>query len=78
MKKIQVLGTGCAKCERTVQLLNDVAESEGVSVDVQKVEDIAEIMSMGVMSTPGVVVDGTLVHSGSMPSRSQVVEWLKG
>lgn len=78
MKKVQVLGTGCAKCQSTVQLVNDVAESEGVSVDVQKVEDIAEIMSMGVMSTPGVVVDGTLVHSGSMPSRSQVVEWLKG
>lgn len=78
MKKVQVLGTGCAKCQSTVQLVNDVAESEEVSVDVQKVEDIAEIMSMGVMSTPGVVVDGTLVHSGSMPSRSQVVEWLKG
>lgn len=78
MKKIQVLGTGCAKCERTVQLLNDVAESEGVSVDVQKVEDIAEIMSMGVMSTPGVIIDGTLVHSGSMPARAQVVDWLKG
>lgn len=78
MKTIQVLGTGCAKCKSTVQLVNEVAESEGVSVDVQKVEDIAEIMSMGVMSTPGVVVDGTLVHSGSMPSRVQVVEWLKG
>lgn len=78
MKTIQVLGTGCAKCKSTVQLVNEVAESEGVSVDVQKVEDIAEIMSMGVMSTPGVVVDGTLVHSGSMPSRAQVVEWLKG
>lgn len=78
MKKIQVLGAGCAKCQRTVQLINDVAESEGVSVDVQKVEDIGEIMSMGVMSTPGVVVDGTLVHSGSMPSRAQVIEWFKG
>lgn len=78
MKTIQVLGTGCAKCKSTVQLVNEVAESEGVSVAVQKVEDIAEIMSMGVMSTPGVVVDGTLVHSGSMPSRAQVVEWLKG
>ncbi len=77
MKKVQVLGTGCAKCKSTVELLNDVAESEGVSVDVQKGEDIAEIMSMGVMSTPGVVIDGTLVHSGSMPARAQVVEWLK-
>ncbi|MFI9651477.1 MTH895/ArsE family thioredoxin-like protein [Guyparkeria halopsychrophila] len=77
MKKVQVLGTDCAKCKSTVELLNDVAESEGVSVDVQKVEDIAEIMSMGVMSTPGVVIDGTLVHSGSMPARAQVVEWLK-
>jgi small redox-active disulfide protein 2 len=77
MKKVQVLGTGCAKCKSTVELLNEVAEREGVSVDVQKGEDIAEIMSMGVMSTPGVVIDGTLVHSGSMPARAQVVEWLK-
>ena len=76
MKTIQVLGAGCAKCKSTVKLIEDVSESAGVPVEVKKVEDIAEIMSMGVMSTPGVVIDGTLMHSGSMPSRAQVEEWL--
>jgi len=76
MKTIQILGSGCANCQRTFDLIARTAEEKGVEVDLQKVEDIAEIMSMGVMSTPGVAIDGKVVHSGSMPSPAQVADWL--
>jgi len=76
MKTIQILGSGCANCQRTYDLIARTAEEKGVEVDLQKVEDIAEIMSMGVMSTPGVAIDGKVVHSGSMPSPAQVADWL--
>jgi small redox-active disulfide protein 2 len=76
MKTIQILGSGCANCQRTYDLVARIAEEKDVTVDLQKVEDIAEIMAMGVMSTPGVAVDGTVVHSGSIPSAAQVAGWL--
>ncbi|MFO7808548.1 thioredoxin family protein [Guyparkeria sp.] len=78
MKTIQILGSGCANCQRTYDLVARTAQEQGAEIDIQKVEDIAEILAMGVMSTPGVVVDGAVVHSGSIPSRSQVASWLEG
>ena len=76
MKTIQVLGSGCANCQRTYDLIARTAEDKGVEVELQKVEDIADILAMGVMSTPGVVIDGAVVHSGSLPSSAQVSDWL--
>ena len=76
MKTIQILGSGCANCQRTHDLVARIAEEEGVTIDLQKVEDIADILAMGVMSTPGVVIDGTVVHSGSIPSAARVRDWL--
>ncbi len=76
MKTIQILGSGCANCQRTYDLVSRTAEEKGVDVDLQKVEDMADILAMGVMSTPGVAVDGTVVHSGSVPSPAQVADWL--
>ncbi|MDZ7801192.1 MAG: thioredoxin family protein [Trueperaceae bacterium] len=73
---IRVLGPGCANCKATVTLIEDVARSMGVDVSVEKVEDMREIMSYGVMSTPGVVVDDTVVHAGGRPSRDKVATWL--
>ena len=76
MKTIQVLGSGCANCQRTYDLIARTAAEQDVNVDMRKVEDMAEILAMGVMSTPGVVIDGTLVHSGSIPSVAQIRDWL--
>ena len=75
---IKVLGTGCANCKTTLALIEDVAAEKGVTVQVAKVEDIQSILSYGVMSTPGVVIDGKVVHSGSVPSRDKVAGWLAG
>ncbi len=78
MKTIQILGSGCANCQRTYDLVSRTAEEKGVDVDLQKVEDMADILTMGVMSTPAVAVDGKVVHSGSIPSARQVTGWLDG
>jgi small redox-active disulfide protein 2 len=76
MKNIKVLGTGCANCRNTQKLIEDVAAAKGVAVEVEKVEDIKEIMRYGVMSTPGVVIDGKVVHAGGVPDRGKVEGWL--
>jgi small redox-active disulfide protein 2 len=77
MKDVKVLGTGCAKCKATVQLIEDVAKNQGADIRLQKVENVADIVTYGVMSTPGVVIDGEVVHAGGVPSRSAVETWLR-
>jgi len=76
MKTIKVLGTGCANCRTTLKLIEDTAKAKGVTVELEKVEDLQSIMSYGVMSTPGVVVDGKVVHAGGVPSRDKIAGWL--
>jgi small redox-active disulfide protein 2 len=76
MKDIKVLGSGCANCKRTLALIEEAANAKGVEVSLEKVEDIAAIMSYGVMSTPGVVIDGRVVHAGGVPDRQKIDSWL--
>lgn len=72
---IKVLGTGCANCRNTIALIEQVARDKGVAVTLAKVEELREIMGYGIMSTPGVVVDGKVVHAGGVPSRAKVEQW---
>ncbi|PIR15631.1 MAG: thioredoxin family protein [Elusimicrobia bacterium CG11_big_fil_rev_8_21_14_0_20_64_6] len=76
MKNIKVLGTGCANCKATLQLIADVAKAKGVDIQLEKVEDMAAIVGYGVLATPGVVIDGKVVHSGGLPSRDKIQSWL--
>lgn len=76
MKDIKVLGTGCANCRNTIKLIEEVAAEKGVAVNLSKVEDLPQIMQYGVMSTPGVVVDGKVVHAGGIPDRAKISSWL--
>ena len=73
---IKVLGTGCANCKNTIALIEQVAQAKGVAVHLEKVEDIRAIMGYGVMSTPGVVINGKVVHAGGVPSRDKIEQWL--
>ncbi len=75
MKDIKVLGTGCANCKNTVALIEQVAQTKGVAVTVHKVEDPRDIASYGVLRTPGVVIDGQVVHAGGVPGREKVEQW---
>ncbi len=77
MKNIKVLGTGCANCKTTLRLIEEAAKAKGIEVELEKVEDLPQIMSYGVMSTPGVVVDGKVVHAGGIPSKDAIGNWLE-
>lgn len=75
MKNIKILGTGCANCKNTYALVEEVAKARGVAIELEKVEDLQQIMGFGVMSTPGVVIDGKVVHAGGVPARAKVEGW---
>ena len=76
MKAIKVLGTGCANCRATTQRVEQVAKELGVAITLEKVEAIQDIMAYGILATPGVVVDGKVVHSGGVPTRERIAGWL--
>ena len=75
MKAIKVLGTGCSKCRSTIQLIEEVAKARSADIRLEKVQDMQDIARYGVMSTPGVVIDGQMVHAGGIPSRAKVEGW---
>ena len=77
MKQIKVLGSGCRNCEITANAIAKAAEQASVEIELEKVTDIAEIMGYGVMSTPGVVIDGEVVHAGGVPGPDQVRAWMQ-
>ena len=76
MKNIKVLGSGCRNCEVTAKLIAEVAAAKGAAIELEKVADMAAILGYGVMSTPGVVIDGKVVHAGGVPERKKVEGWL--
>jgi small redox-active disulfide protein 2 len=76
--KVQILGAGCAKCktlEQKVRLLND---THHLNLKIEKVTDLQEILKYGILSTPGLVIDGAVKSSGSIPKDDQLLTWLKG
>ncbi|MHB1311016.1 MAG: thioredoxin family protein [Gemmatimonadaceae bacterium] len=77
MSNVKVLGVGCANCKATVRLIQEVAAAKGAQVTVEKVEDMKDIMTYGILSTPGVVIDGVVVHAGGIPARSKVESWFQ-
>ena len=76
MKQVQVLGPGCAKCEKLKQNAEEAVKQSGVEATVEKVSDINEITSFGVMMTPALVVDGQVKVVGKVPSTDEIKELL--
>ena len=76
MKTIKILGIGDANSEATIHLINEAAIAKGIKVILEKIGDEAEIRRYGVSATPGIVIDGTVVHSGSIPSTDSINKWL--
>lgn len=76
MKNVKVLGTGCRNCETTANLVEEIAAAKGVAIQLEKVTDMAAILGYGVMSTPGLVIDGQVVHTGGVPDRKKIEGWL--
>ena len=77
MKSVKVYGPGCKRCETTEAMVKDTAAKLGVDVEVEKVTDPKSIAMAGVMSTPGIAVDGKLVHAGGLPDAAKLEEWLR-
>lgn len=76
MKHVKVYGPGCARCETTAQMVRDAATRLGFDVEVEKVTDPKSIAMAGVISTPGIAVDGKLVHAGGLPDVGKLDGWL--
>ena len=74
--KIQILGTGCPKCKKLAENAELAACSLGIQYMIEKVTDINKIMSFGVMMTPALVVDGTVLISGKVPSVEEIAAML--
>ncbi|NLI96048.1 MAG: thioredoxin family protein [Synergistaceae bacterium] len=70
--KIQILGTGCPKCKKLVELAETAAKELGLSYEIEKVTDISKILDFGAMSTPGLALNGKVVLSGHLPSSDQI------
>lgn len=75
--KIKVLGSGCSKCRSTIGIIERAARDAGVEIEIAKVEDPDGIRAFGVHTTPAVVIEGQVVHSGGIPSHEAVQAWFK-
>lgn len=75
--EIKVLGPGCAKCEKTEQLVREVVAEKGITASVEKVTDLLKIAGYGVMGTPAVVVNGEVKSVGKIPGKEDIQAWIE-
>ena len=78
MKEIKILGPGCKRCAATAEMVQTAADRLGVPVHIEKVTDYAAIAGYGIVATPGLVIDGKVVHAGGLPKPEDVTTWLVG
>jgi small redox-active disulfide protein 2 len=76
MKKVEVLGPGCKRCQMTAEMVQAEAAKLGIDVSIEKVTDYAAIASYGIAATPGIVIDGKVVHAGGLPKPEDLAKWL--
>jgi small redox-active disulfide protein 2 len=74
---IKILGPGCRNCEKLLQDARQAAKDAGVTADVSKITDMAEIMKLGVLSTPGLVINGKVKSTGRLPSIKEIRKWIE-
>lgn len=77
LKNIKVLGSGCSKCKALEQRLQSLKSEHGLDFELDKVTDLNEIISYGIMMTPGLVINGVVKSVGNVPKDSQLLQWLK-
>ena len=76
MLNIKVLGSGCANCKNLEALCKEVVTENKLEAVIEKVTDLKDIMSYGILSTPGLVVNGKVIHSGKLPAKSALTQLL--
>ena len=77
MKNVKVLGSGCSKCKVLEQRLQALKSEHGLDFDLVKITDLNEIISYGIMMTPGLVIDGEVKSVGTVPRDPQLLQWLR-
>ncbi len=77
MKSVKVLGTGCPKCNELEKRVRKVAEDNDISIDLEKITKINEILKYDVMVTPGLVIDGEVKSAGKLPADKEILSWLE-
>lgn len=77
MIEIKVLGTGCARCKELERMCREVAAENNINADIQKITDLKDIMSFGIMQTPGLVINGVVKLSGKLPTKSTLLAWMR-
>ena len=76
--KLEILGTGCTKCKRMYDNVNEAVKKAHLQAEVVKVEELNEIVTRGVLMTPSLFVDGEEVVAGRVPTVNEIIEILKG
>ena len=77
MKDIKVLGPGCKRCQTTEDMVKAAAAALGIEASIKKITDYAEMAKYGIASTPGIVIDGKVVHAGGLPKEDDLTRWLQ-
>ncbi len=75
--KVEILGSGCAKCRKTEEMISETIKKLGIEAEVVHVTDIRAIVGRGIMITPAVVIDGRTVSEGKVPSEAQIRSWFE-
>ncbi len=76
--KVKILGTGCSKCKTLENKVRQLNDTHHLDLEIEKVTEIQEIMKYGILTTPGLVIDGVVKSVGSVPKDYQLLEWMKG
>ena len=76
MLSILVLGPGCYNCHKLEDMCKEVVEEQGIEAAIAPVTDLDQIHALGVMMTPGLVINGAVVSSGRVPSKSSIEQWI--
>ncbi|MGJ4882069.1 MULTISPECIES: thioredoxin family protein [unclassified Bradyrhizobium] len=76
MKNVKILGSGCKRCVQTAAMASSEASKLGIEIELEKITDFADIARFGIASTPGVVIDGKVVHAGGLPKAEDMAKWL--
>ena len=75
---VKILGTGCSKCKTLENKVRQLNDTHHLDLEIEKVTEIQEIMKYGILTTPGLVIDGVVKSVGSVPKDDQLLEWMKG
>ncbi len=75
--EIKVLGPGCPKCKQAEEVVREAVQDSGIAADIEKVTDVMKIAGYGVFGTPAVVIDGEVKSVGKVPTKADIISWLK-